>query len=373
MKKGKHLIEPDGTHSPNCFPCKLATVSMAPSAMGTRFPTAERAKVKDPELQKDREAYKRLRRDGEQPKHIGGSAYFEAKANESYEITTGRIENGLLHPQADGQGVRRDARSVLQPDREGPVRLSTVANMGGHTGYGRMGREIVHALNRAGVETHHCTSPDDDDLPVHKNSLWMGAPSHIKGWWKGQITHCLTMWEATGVPPGFRENVQDLDTIIVPSQQNYELFTQWHHNVKKVPLGINPQHWNYRKRPRVRDEFRFFTAGQAHRKGIDIAIKAFNTVFGGYTPTASDPRPRLIIKDRGVRASPASSDGTRTCRPARGSPRSRATISAWDEIELYANAHVFLGLARGEGWGLMPFQAMAQGCPTILSRCPRPP
>jgi hypothetical protein len=92
MKPAKHLLEPDGvTHSPACFPCKLATVTMAPSAMVTRSPEAARAKTTDPQLAKDRDAYKRLRRDGEQPKHVGGSAHFEAHANESFEITMGTI------------------------------------------------------------------------------------------------------------------------------------------------------------------------------------------------------------------------------------------------------------------------------------------
>lgn len=91
MRPAKHLKNPDGTCSENCFPCKLASVTFAPSAMATRHPEAARAAVKDPELEKDRDAYRRLRRNGEQPKHVGGSAFFEAKANESCEITIGQI------------------------------------------------------------------------------------------------------------------------------------------------------------------------------------------------------------------------------------------------------------------------------------------
>jgi hypothetical protein len=91
MKPGKHLIEADGSHSPNCYPCKLQSVSVAPSAMGTRYPQAARAKIKDPNLEKDREAYKRLRKDGEQPKHVEGSAHFEKHATESFEIEMGVI------------------------------------------------------------------------------------------------------------------------------------------------------------------------------------------------------------------------------------------------------------------------------------------
>jgi len=59
--------------------------------MPNRYANAARAALKDPLLEKDREAYKRLRRNGEQPKHVEGSAFFEAKANESFEITTGSI------------------------------------------------------------------------------------------------------------------------------------------------------------------------------------------------------------------------------------------------------------------------------------------
>lgn len=88
----RHLKDPaTGECEPNCFGCKLESVSFAPSAMPTRNPGAARAAVTDPQLDKDRDAYKRLRRDGEQPKHVGGSAHLEATASESFEITTGRI------------------------------------------------------------------------------------------------------------------------------------------------------------------------------------------------------------------------------------------------------------------------------------------
>lgn len=91
MKPGKHLKNPDGTCSENCYPCRLKTVSFAASAMITRSPVAARAARTDPELGKDREAYKRLRKNGEQPKQVKGSAHLESTANESVEITTGRI------------------------------------------------------------------------------------------------------------------------------------------------------------------------------------------------------------------------------------------------------------------------------------------
>jgi len=165
------------------------------------------------------------------------------------------------------------------------------------------------------------------------------------------------MWEATGVPPGFRENVHEIDTIIVPSEQNVELFSHWHKNVKKVPLGVDPERWHYSERPPVDSEFVFMTAGQGQRKGIDIAVKAFNTVFGDFQPSVSHPRPTLIVKDR-YRMKEVRGDNVREIS---------GTVSPETEVALYGTAHCFLGLARGEGFGLMPFQAMAQGCPTVLA------
>jgi len=193
--------------------------------------------------------------------------------------------------------------------------------------------------------------------PIHRNGLWVTAPAHVKGWWKGQRVHVFTMWEATGVPGGFRDNVHDIDTLIVPSEQNRELFSLFHDNVRKVPLGVNPDQWHYTPRQPVEREFRFLACGSGVRKGIDVAQRAFKEVFGGFTPTANDPIPTLTIKNR---RSLDEVNGERVQQIS-------GTITAADEIELYAQAHCFLGLARGEGWGMMPFQAIAQGCPTIVT------
>lgn len=225
------------------------------------------------------------------------------------------------------------------------------------TGYGRMSHLLVEAMKKQGVSVSPCSETENDaDFPMHANALWMGSPSHVRGWWEGQRSHVLTMWEGTALPGGFRENMHGFDTVIVPSQQNLELFSQFHPNVKKVGLGIDPNDWHYQDRPEVGTEFRFMCAGQGLRKGIDVAMRAFDTVFGSYVPKANEPIPTLTVKNR-THMKEAKSDRIYEIS---------GTLDAADEIALYANAHCFLGLARGEGWGLMPFQAIAQGCPTIL-------
>ena len=92
MARVTHLKDPStGECEPSCFGCRLESVSFAPSAMPTRNPGAARAAVKDPLLDKDRDAYRAMRRNGEQPKHVTGSAELMARANESCEITTGQV------------------------------------------------------------------------------------------------------------------------------------------------------------------------------------------------------------------------------------------------------------------------------------------
>ena len=225
------------------------------------------------------------------------------------------------------------------------------------TGYGRMSYQLVAALERQGVTITHETPNEDDDTPAHANSLTIGQPSHVRGWWEGQRTHCFTMWEGTVLPPGFRDNMHEFNTVIVPSQQNLELFSKFHPNVHKVGLGVDQKDWHYRPRRPVGAEFVFLTAGQGPRKGVDITMDAFHRVFGDWTPCGDMPIPKLLVK---TRAQTAKIKGDRVTQLT-------GTWDTEDEIELYASVHCFVGLARGEGWGLMPFQAMAQGTPTILS------
>jgi len=42
-------------------------------------------------------------------------------------------------------------------------------------------------------------------------------------------------------------------------------------------------------------------------------------------------------------------------------------LDAGAEVAIYEDAHCYLQPSRGEGFGLQPLQAMAQGCPTILT------
>ena len=105
MRPGNHLKNPDGTCDPNCFPCRIKTVSIAPSALPTQHPSAARAKERDPKLEKDLTAYKSLREQGYRPKSTQGAHELMVQANESWEIERNQIESNPVSRKRMGRAL----------------------------------------------------------------------------------------------------------------------------------------------------------------------------------------------------------------------------------------------------------------------------
>jgi hypothetical protein len=100
----------------NCFGCKALTIQLTPSAAPTSADASfAKWKAEEKTLSEDGEAYKRLRRDGYQPKHINGSAQLEAEAQTRYEIESGQLFTGLAQ-----QGMR-DAVNWFEDNAERSV------------------------------------------------------------------------------------------------------------------------------------------------------------------------------------------------------------------------------------------------------------
>lgn len=245
-------------------------------------------------------------------------------------------------------------------------------------GYGRMGVKWAENLQRMGIDVF-------DDLPspspadairranerraleepaagaherrsgVCRTVLWASVPTHARGWWEGQRPLIATMWEATRLPESFRETLHHFDVCIVPSEQNVELFSQFHSNVQKVPLGVDTSVWRPTPRRAPGMFFDFLIGGSGARKGTDLAFRAFQDAF----PEGSwgdGPIPRLIMKS--PKNEPYAADRVEIVG---------GRISDEAEVALYEAAHCYLQPSRGEGFGLQPAQAIAQGLPTILT------
>ena len=72
-----------------CWKCKIAHFSVSAEALPTRKSDSAGTIARERVLDKDLEAYHRLRLDGQQPRHIDGAATVEKRADENWQVATG--------------------------------------------------------------------------------------------------------------------------------------------------------------------------------------------------------------------------------------------------------------------------------------------
>lgn len=217
-------------------------------------------------------------------------------------------------------------------------------------GYGRMGVRLAAALERIGVRV-----VDGQDGETTNCVTWFSVPTHAGEWRAGQYRSILTMFESQRLPEGMTEGLPNLDLVMVPSEQNVGIFSEHHDNVKLVLLGVDPT-WHYRERKDPDQWFTFLCGGSGPRKGVDLVTRAFIRMFGDFR--GSGPIPRLVMK------SPRGAEGMEVGERIEVIG---GKISNEEELDLYGSAHCYVQPSRGEGFGLQPLQAIAQGCPTILT------
>jgi glycosyltransferase involved in cell wall biosynthesis len=178
-------------------------------------------------------------------------------------------------------------------------------------------------------------------------------PNLIKGWHKTQVPHLLTMWETNWLPPEFSDYLQNFNKIIVPSLHNWELFSQFHDEVHMIPLGVDRTMWHPADRP-ANNKFKILCGGSEwYRKGLDVVLEVFNKL--------QLPDTELHIK---------------IVPPHLFAPKDlefpnvivhREWLTVEQERDLVRSADCFISVSRGEGFGLMPLQAISAGVPTIIS------
>ena len=198
------------------------------------------------------------------------------------------------------------------------------------TGYGTFGDGLERGLRAAGVEV---VGPDDPAPCL----LYALPPHFYPGKRVDQRAWCFAMWEADGCPEGLRAGFGNFEGLIVPTPTNLAALSQWHPNVHLVPLAVDWQFWT--PRPRKLDgTFRFlYTKHSPTRKGGDLAEAAVEKLKrDGYDVELV---PATHPTDEGLR-------------------------------DLFWSAHAYLQPSRGEGWGMMPHQALASGMPVVISDCP---
>lgn len=70
-----------GLDVPGCFGCKVANVQLAPLT-----PHVEQGRAVERQWNRDMPAYKRLRKEGLQPRSVDGAGIHEARAHSAHQI-----------------------------------------------------------------------------------------------------------------------------------------------------------------------------------------------------------------------------------------------------------------------------------------------
>lgn len=267
------------------------------------------------------------------------------------------------------------------------MELTFLYAYGTQIGYARMATLMAEEMTRRGVDIynddgHFAYTQDMKDSerklrgfdgPFRRmkesrtNAMCLASvPTHYAGKWDGQHTSILTMWEAMRLPESFRDTLHEFDMMLVPSWHNRDLFGEYHDNVQLLLLGVDPTRWFYEPPPPPGPFFNFLISGAGQipapgstdpgpRKGVDVAYRAFRTVFKDLD--RFDPQPRLHIK---AMAGIGDYYG-------RNIDHHTGRLTDDAEVDLYRSAHCYVQPSRGEGFGLQPLQAMANGLPTILT------
>ena len=159
--------------------------------------------------------------------------------------------------------------------------------------------------------------------------------------------------------------MQEMDEIWTPCNYNKEIFDSYCVNdiVRVVPHGIDPEVWSIQNRY-LTDKFIFFHVGApTQRKGGQRVVNAFLELFNDNKDVW------LIMKSNGV------SDCRYTDR--RGEFKNikyherviviEEKLDIYDLAKLFHKSHCLVYPTNGEGFGLIPFQGIATGLPTIVT------
>jgi glycosyltransferase involved in cell wall biosynthesis len=179
----------------------------------------------------------------------------------------------------------------------------------------------------------------------------MAVPFNTKGWLEGAHRVLFTMWETTQLPDRFVRWLDQYDQILVPCEHNVEVFSPYHPDVSYVPLGVDTQWWVPCLRQRS-EKFRVRGGGSLWgRKGLDLVVEAFGEAG-------------LKDAELEIKAAPHASDVPEVPEWVK---LNRKWMSKAELREWFWDADLFLAPARGEGFGLIPLQAIAAGVPTIIT------
>lgn len=234
----------------------------------------------------------------------------------------------------------------------------------------------------------------DDDAPV---AVHFGVPTNF---WpiEGKTNVLWTMWESPwqltdSVAPTIAERRPDF--VVVPCDWCRDGLRELLPDIPcaTVPLGYDDHQIEYRRRrwrPR-QGRFRVGFLGAPNYRKYSVAREVFSFLhshgpllrarglefefywkFSGETTNEHLERAKAQLGDACEEVEPGLLRGRKGSRAPDGLPGDdwvidNRFVSRAEIADLYQSFHLFLALHTGEGFGLNALEAMASGCPTIVT------
>ncbi len=233
-------------------------------------------------------------------------------------------------------------------------------------GYGNSAEQLALALDRAGQSLtlagitrragHQNAAHIFDREPVMGDAIaFYSPPINWIDQRKARPSFGFTMYESDRVPRSWIAPLARVDEIWVPSTWNAEIFAECSPRpVHVIPLGVDANAFGYARRARG-EKLRVLamaTYVQEPRKGIDLAMRAFTAAFGDRDDV------EMIVHSTFPGDVPKSDPRIQ---------RSTKQFTTAALAEFYRTFDVLLYPSLGEGFGLIPLEAMATGMPAIFA------
>ena len=251
--------------------------------------------------------------------------------------------------------------------------------LGTADGYGSSAEQMILALEAKGVRValepgYKLSSKETHIEKVMQRSRKRSpvfipyCPPSISVWtqrFPGQAVLGFTMWEDNVVPSCWLPALQKIDALATCSKFNVKLFEEFlaKHGIDVpvvyVPLGVNHELYPYQKREFKRGNATFkvlhtSTYTGDKRKGADLAYKAFAEAFVGQADV------QLTFRAKFGEIPDVAAGDARVVVNA-------SEITDKQKLDVLYDHHVYLCPSRGEGFGLMPLEAIASGLPAIVA------
>jgi glycosyltransferase involved in cell wall biosynthesis len=223
-------------------------------------------------------------------------------------------------------------------------------------GYGVASYGIVRSLQRLGHEVPFQDSTAPVELNFSQPYLWQ---------WTSKSSYKIGMvaWESTKIPANWKPGLKTCDELWTPSPLMAEWFKAQGYPAKVYEHGVDSSVWTPRKRHRKAGPVKFLHIGEpAPRKGGQMTYDAFKELFAD-----DDARATLTIKGFGS----SRIRGTNNAHPWKETRNVKVITEEYDEYQMVDLIHrhdVLVYPSYGEGFGLIPLQALATGMPVILSQ-----